>query len=57
MKDILFQLDICWQLFEYHINGLTDQEDVYKRQGISLGQTYIGLEYLKENEHVHSNAR
>lgn len=25
--------------------------------GISLGQTYIGLEYLKENENVHSNAR
>ncbi len=26
MKDILFQLDICWQLFEYHLKDLTEQE-------------------------------
>ena len=29
MKDILFQLDICWQLFEYHIADLSEEEAMW----------------------------
>ncbi len=41
MKDILFQLDICWQLFEYHINGLTDQEAYWckSKKGLNVHWT------------------
>ena len=32
---ILFQLDMCWQLYKYHTENLEEAEaDVYKRQGI-----------------------
>lgn len=29
VKDILFQLDICWQLFEYHITNLSEEEAMW----------------------------
>ena len=36
MKEILFQLDICWQLFEYHINDLTEQEAFWCKEKTGL---------------------
>ena len=29
-KEILFQLDIAWQLFEYHCQNLNDEEAYIK---------------------------
>lgn len=28
-KEILFQLDIAWQLFEYHCQNLNDEEALW----------------------------
>jgi len=27
-KEILFQLDIAWQLFEYHCHNLSEEEQI-----------------------------
>ncbi len=43
MEDILFQLDISWQLFLYHVDGLTEQEAFWCK-------TEKGLQIRKKGE-------
>lgn len=39
-EDILFQLDISWQLFQYHVSNLTDEEALWCKteQGLQIRQ-------------------
>jgi hypothetical protein len=33
-KEILFQLDIAWQLFEYHCHNLSEEEAIFNKGNI-----------------------
>ena len=40
-KEILFQLDIVWQLFEYHCHDLSEKEAMWCKtlQGLNIRKT------------------
>ena len=42
-KEILFQLDIAWQLFEYHCHNLSEEEAMWCK-------TNQGLQIRKVND-------
>lgn len=47
-EDIFFQLDMTWQLFQYHINGLGDEECYWCKTPQGLNVCKVGDDWVPD---------
>ena len=48
MDDILFQLDLCWNLFLHYMDGVTDEEAIWCKGDRGLSVKYIDGKFIAD---------